>query len=134
MSFKYTSRHHAWYAAQVPHGTAYVVHTLSLMIRPVWPSTYEELVSLSQKKTDITGCIFFYFWLCNRIWLVLLCSLLPPMEHCRGLFAQPACMEPSPLFGGRLQPYNAPPRTCALFPSLFSAHCTLICYLSKRDA
>ena len=50
MSFKYTSRHHGWYAAQVPHGTTYVVLTLSLLIRPVWPSTYEELVSLSKKK------------------------------------------------------------------------------------
>ena len=50
MSFKYTSRHHGCYAAQVPHRTTYVVLTLSLLIRPVWPSTYEELVSLSQKK------------------------------------------------------------------------------------
>ena len=49
------SRHHAWYAAQVPHGTTYVVLTLSLLIRPVWPSTYEELVSLSQKKSIIWG-------------------------------------------------------------------------------
>ena len=52
VSFKYTSRHHGWYAAQVPHGTTYVVLTLSFLIRPVWPSTYEELVSLSQKKKD----------------------------------------------------------------------------------
>ena len=50
MSFKYTSRHHGWSAAQVPHGTTYVVLTLSLLIRPVWLSTYKELVSLSQKK------------------------------------------------------------------------------------
>ena len=50
MSFKYTSRHHGWYAAQVSHGTTYVVLTLSLLIRPVWPSTYDELVSLSKKK------------------------------------------------------------------------------------
>ena len=28
----------------------YVVLTLSLLIRPVWPSTYEELVSLSKTK------------------------------------------------------------------------------------
>ena len=50
MSFKYTSRHHGWYAAQVSHGTTYVVLTLSLLIRPVWPSTCVELVSLSKKK------------------------------------------------------------------------------------
>ena len=50
MSFKYTSRHHGWYAAQVSHGATYVVLTLSLLIRPVWPSTYEEFVSLSKKK------------------------------------------------------------------------------------
>ena len=50
MSSKYTSRHHGWYAAQVPHGTTYVVLTLSSLIRPVWPSAYEEIVSLSQKK------------------------------------------------------------------------------------
>ena len=50
MRFKYTSRHHGWYAAQVPHGTTYVVLTLSLLIRPVWPSTYDELVSLSKTK------------------------------------------------------------------------------------
>ena len=50
MSFKYTSRHHGWYAAQVPHGTTYVALTLSLLIRPVWSSYYEELVSLSKKK------------------------------------------------------------------------------------
>ena len=30
----------------------YVVLTLSLLIRPVWPSTYDELVSLSQKKEE----------------------------------------------------------------------------------
>ena len=36
----------------VPHGTAYVVLTLSLLIRPVWPSTYEELVSLIKKKKN----------------------------------------------------------------------------------
>ena len=52
MSFKYTSHHHGWYAAQVPHGTTYVVLTLSLLIRPVWPSTYEELVSLSNKRNN----------------------------------------------------------------------------------
>ena len=56
MSFKYTSRHHGWYAAQVPHGTTYVVLTLSLLIRPVWPSTYDELVSLSQKKKETVHC------------------------------------------------------------------------------
>ena len=51
MSFKYTSRHQWWYAAtQESHGTTYVVLTLSLLIRPVWPSTYDELVSLIQKK------------------------------------------------------------------------------------
>ena len=55
MSFKYTYRHHAWYAAQVSHGTTYVVLTLSLLLRPVWPSTYEELVSLSKKKYVICG-------------------------------------------------------------------------------
>ena len=37
-------------ATAVSHGTTYVVLTLSLLIRPVWPSTYDELVSLSQKK------------------------------------------------------------------------------------
>ena len=52
MSFKYTPRHHGWYAAQVSHGTTYVVLTLSLLIRPVWPSTYDELVSLSKKKNS----------------------------------------------------------------------------------
>ena len=46
------SRHHLWYAAQVSHGTTYVVLTLSLLIRPVWPSTYKELVSLSKKKNS----------------------------------------------------------------------------------
>ena len=51
MSFKCTSRHHGWYAAQVSHGTTYVVLTLSLLIRPVWPSTYDELVSLRKKNT-----------------------------------------------------------------------------------
>ena len=61
MSFKYTSRHHGWYAAQVPHGTTYVVLTLSLLIRPVWPSTYEELVSPSQKKKDALG--IWHFWM-----------------------------------------------------------------------
>ena len=50
MSFKYTSRHQWWYATQESHRTTYVVLTLSLLIRPVWPSTYDELVSLSQKK------------------------------------------------------------------------------------
>ena len=55
MSFKYTSRHHGWYAAQVSHRTTYVVLTLSLLIRPVWPSTYDELVSLSKKKVCTTG-------------------------------------------------------------------------------
>ena len=47
------SRHHGWYAAQVSHGTTYAVLTLSLLIRPVWPSTYEELVSLSQKRKPL---------------------------------------------------------------------------------
>jgi hypothetical protein len=55
LSFKYTSRHHRWYAAQVPHGTTYVVLTLSLLIRPVWPRTYDELVSLSKKKVSPSG-------------------------------------------------------------------------------
>ena len=50
MSFKYTSHHHWWYATQESHGATYVVLTLSLLIRPVWPSTYDELVSLSKKK------------------------------------------------------------------------------------
>ena len=45
-----TSHHHWWYATQESHGATYVVLTLSLLIRPVWPSTYDELVSLSQKK------------------------------------------------------------------------------------
>ena len=55
MSFTYTSHHHGWYAAQVSHGTTYVVLTLSLLIRPVWPSNYQELVSLSQKKKTAVG-------------------------------------------------------------------------------
>ena len=46
----FTPHHHWWYATQESHGATYVVLTLSLLIRPVWPSTYEELVSLSQKK------------------------------------------------------------------------------------
>ena len=50
MSFKYTSRHQWWYATQESHGTTYVVLTLSLLVRPVWPSTYDVLVSLSRKK------------------------------------------------------------------------------------
>ena len=49
-SFKYTSHHHGWYATQVSHGTAYVVLTLSLLIRFVWPSTHNALVSLRQKN------------------------------------------------------------------------------------
>ena len=32
VSFKYTSRHHELYAAQVLHGTTYVVLTLSLLV------------------------------------------------------------------------------------------------------
>ena len=50
MSFKYASHRHWWYAIQASHGTTYVVLTLSLLIRPVWPSTYDELVSLRLKK------------------------------------------------------------------------------------
>ena len=50
MSFKYTSHRLWWYAIQASHGTAYVVLTLSLLIWPVWPSTYDELVSPRQKN------------------------------------------------------------------------------------
>ena len=47
------SRHHGWYGAQASHRTRYVVLTLSLLIRPVWPSTYDELVSLRKKNTRV---------------------------------------------------------------------------------
>ena len=50
MSFKYTSHHHWWYATQESHGATYVVLTLSLLIRLVWPSTYDELVVSDKKK------------------------------------------------------------------------------------
>ena len=53
MSFKYTSHHHWWYATQESHGATYVVLTLSLLIRPVWPSTYDEIVSVRQKKVVV---------------------------------------------------------------------------------
>ena len=58
MSFKYTSLHHGWYATQAPHGTTYVVLKLSLLFRPDWPSTYEELVSLSKKTWYVHSSIF----------------------------------------------------------------------------
>ena len=54
MSFKYASHHLWWYATQESHGATYVVLTLSLLIWPVWPSTYDELVSLRQKKNNQT--------------------------------------------------------------------------------
>ena len=53
MSRRYTSHHHRWHAIQESHGTTYVVLTLSLLIRPVWPSTCGEPVSQSQKKKRI---------------------------------------------------------------------------------
>ena len=60
MSFKYTSHHHWWYATQVLHGTTYVVLTLSLLIRSIWPSTYDELVSQSQKKKTLSVVILLF--------------------------------------------------------------------------
>ena len=53
----YASHHHWWYATQESHGATYVVLTLSLLIRPVWPSTYDELVSLRQKKKKLTSVV-----------------------------------------------------------------------------
>ena len=38
--------------------------TLSLLIRPVWPSTYEELVSPSKKKVLDPLSVFFALFRC----------------------------------------------------------------------
>ena len=89
MSFKNTSRHHGWYAAQVSHGTTYVVLTLSLLIRPVWPSTYDELVSLSKKKRKTQGHAYTRW--CTHKAVHPQGGLWPPQESCylRGMRGWP---------------------------------------------